>query len=149
MHFTNLNRHWSHTFRVYCSVQSYLFFYGYLKEALKDKMKYLRNFGKPKRPRSDTNDEPVGKKFKKEIKQFPEPSFPVGEDEASSKRHQRMLLMEEKKLNRNKQTVSLLMSRTFTFRRNDITKNPKPVQDILRLYPSLKRFDQVRIKSQC
>lgn len=75
-------------------------------------MKYLRNFGKPrsKQPRSDTIDEPVAKKFKKEIKQFPqiksEPSFPVGEDEASSKRHQRMLIMEEKKINRNKLCLS-------------------------------------------
>ena len=56
-----------------------------------------------------------------------------------------MLLMEEKKINPSTRTISVLMARTFAFRRREILKNPKPLKDILNLFPSLKRLDQVMI----
>ncbi len=114
-------------------------------------MKYLRNAGKLKRSRCDAeecnsrddNEQPQ-KKVRKEYKQFPqmtsEPPIPPGEDEASNNRHQRMLLMEEKKVAPNIRTISLLMTRTVAFRRRDILQEPKPLKDILKVFPSLKRL---------
>lgn len=117
-------------------------------------MKYLRNAGKPKRLRCDTEEdsshdsnEPPRKKVKKEYKQFPqfttEPPIPPGEDECSNSGNQKMLLMEEKKVTPNLRTISVLMARTFAFRRRSILQEPKPLKDILKTFPSLKRIDQV------
>lgn len=93
-------------------------------EALRDKMKYLRNYGNP----STSKNTDVGQTSKKERKpfvQFPhvlsEPSIPEGEDNHSNNRNQKMLLAEEKKVRPNKQAVSVLMERTFAFRRRDIS----------------------------
>lgn len=127
---------------------------GYLRLALQDRMKYLRSAGKaPKRPLGDnggecSNDvEPTPKKPKKEYKQFPqlssEPVIPSGEDESSNSRNHKMILMEEKKTNPNVKTISVLMMRTFAFRRRDILSNPKPLKEIVKAFPSLKRLDQV------
>ena len=41
-----------------------------------------------------------------------------------------MLLMEEKKINPSTRTISVLMARTFAFRRREILKNPKPLKDM-------------------
>ena len=123
---------------------------GYLKEALKDKMKYLRNPGKHKKmarqlPRLD--DQPKTKKSKKDYTQYPkfshEPLVPPEEDESSNLRNQKMILDEEKRSNPNKRMVSVLMDRTFAFRRQDILKTSMPIMEVLKLYPSLKELDHV------
>ena len=120
-------------------------------DALKQKMTYLRNFGKSKRPRAvaDEHAQSASKRIKKEFKQFPqlkhEHPIPCSEDEPSHSRHQKMLQYEEKKTNPSKQTISVLMLRTFPFRRNEIMKTPRPVRDILKLYPSLRMLDEVCI----
>lgn len=114
-------------------------------------MKYLRSQGKPKKKvlRDDESSGalPASKKMKPEFKQFPqifsEPEIPPGEDEVSNARNQKMLMLEEKKLNPNKKTISVLMSRTFAFRRHDIMTTAKPFGELLKLYPSLKRVEQV------
>ena len=115
-------------------------------------MKYLRSSGKPK-PRiinstnTDESSEPVAKKPRKEFKQFPqvfkELSIPPGEDEASNSRNKKVLSLEEKKSHPNKSTISVLMDRTFTFRRQDLMKSVRPVKEILATYPSLKCLEQV------
>lgn len=115
-------------------------------------MKYLRSAGKPK-PRVKNYDipeessKPVAKKPRKEFKQFPQVfmdlTIPPGEDEASNSRNQKMLSLEEKKVHPNKSTISVLMDRTFAFRRQDIMKSVRPVKEILTTFPSLKRLEQV------
>lgn len=111
-------------------------------------MKYLRNSGKEKKKkREDSDTLPAAKKIKKEYTQYPKPSellaIPAGEDETSCNRNRKLLLSEERKLNPCKRTVSVLMDRTFAFRRWDIEKKPCPISDTLKLYPCLKRLDQV------
>ena len=111
-------------------------------------MKYLRSSGKPKKCIRDcAEEEPAPKKERKEFFQYPTvaqvPPIPVGEDEHSNKRNQKMLLSEEKKINPNKQTISILMERTFAFRRKDLTDCAYPIAEILKIYPSLRRIDQV------
>ena len=69
--------------------------------------------------------------------------FYVGEDEFSNQRNQRLLIMEEKKAKPNHKVITSLMLRTFSFRRRDILDNEKPVSEILKMFPSLKRLDQV------
>lgn len=83
-------------------------------------MKYLRNSGKLKKnnPKPDiSNAEPTPKRTNKEFKRYPHistvPSIPAGEDGTSYQRNQKLLLSEEKKLNPNKNTVDVLMERTF------------------------------------
>ena len=115
-------------------------------------MTYLRNFGKPKRVLPDSPDAvPAAKKPKKEFKQYPQTSeiisIPAGEDDTSNSRNQKILLSEERKSNPNKHTLSVLMDRTFAFRRIDIMKKPCHIYDTLKLYPSLKRLDQVQLSS--
>lgn len=111
-------------------------------------MKYLRNYGKLKGvKREEDGDEPKPKKPRTEYKQFPqlfhEVTIPPGEDEASNTRNQKALLLEEKKCRPNKNTVSILMDRTFAFRRQDIMKLVKPVKELLAIFPSVKHFEQV------
>ena len=115
-------------------------------------MKYLRFYGKPKKACSDTSEEdPPPKKAKTEFKQYPQVSkvlsIPPGKDDTSNSRNQKLLISEEKKINPNKHTISVLMDRTFVFRRLDITNNPSPVKEVLKLYPSLGKLYQVCIAS--
>lgn len=124
-----------------------------MKEALQDKLKYLRNAGKPrlKRDRGETSDstEPVAKKIKPEFKQYPqlsaEPPIPPQEDDSSNARNNKLLLSQEMKKTPNQQTISVLMGRTYAFCRCEILRTSIPISGILKLYPSLKRLDQVRI----
>ena len=106
-------------------------------------MKYFRNAGKPKKVKSaleteSISDGPPTKKARVEFKQFPqiqsEPVIPTGEDDSSYLRNHKMLLLEEKKLNPNKKIVSVLMARTFAFRRQEIMKSSKAVPEILKMY---------------
>ena len=132
---------------------------GYLAEALKDKMKYLRN-AKPRTTKkaksepedmSGTDEEPQAKKPRKEFKQFPRspaaPLIPSGEDKASHERHLKVLKLEERKVTPNKKIISDLMRRTYPFRRQEILEQPQPIQQVLEKYPSLKRSEQVRLYS--
>lgn len=109
-------------------------------------MKYLRNSGKTKAV-VKLEEGPLAKKPRKEFKQFPqlfkEVTIPPGEDEASNIRNQKALLSEEKKYRPNKTTVSILMDRTFAFRRQDMMQSVKPVKEILSVYPSLAHLEQV------
>ena len=112
-------------------------------------MKFLRSPSHKSKRESSTDDgEPVAKRQRKQFVQFPafkEPSIPAGEDEHSYKRNQKMLLSQERKLNPDKHTVSVLMQRTFAFRRRDLLKNSYPITEVLKMYPSLMRIDQVHI----
>ena len=121
---------------------------GYLVEALKDKMKYLRN-SKPRIKSENSNEmsEPPAKKIKKEFTQIPHipaaPHIPKGEDEASYLRHLKVLQQEEKKMSPNKQVIADLMTRTFPFRRKEILEEPSSMDQLLKKFPSLKRTEQV------
>lgn len=113
-------------------------------------MKYLRSprQSAAKRASSTSEGEPGAKKVRKQFVQYPairEPVLPVGEDDISYKRNQRLLLSEEKNLNPNRKTVSVLMDRTFPFRRQDLLKNSYPIIEVLKKFPSLRRKDQVHI----
>lgn len=119
-------------------------------------MKYIRN-AQPrgvKREATSANDVPndaQGKKPKQFKPQFPAQSTanriqpPSGEDRASHDRHVKFLQSEEKKISPNAAVCKDLMKRSFNIRREDILNNPKPVSELLKIYPSLKRGDQVKI----
>ena len=69
--------------------------------------------------------------------------MPVGEDEASQLRHEKVLKAEMKKVNPNKQTVKELMRRSFFLIREKVINGLGSVQDILGFYPALKCPDEV------
>lgn len=111
-------------------------------------MKYLRNTKPRKTPIKDGEEAPIA--HKKPKAQLPaaihlpaanEP--PAGEDKASHTRHIKMLQMEERKLSPDKNIVADLMKRSFYYRRIEICEEPQLVQQLLKIYPSLKRCDQV------
>jgi len=113
-------------------------------------MNYLRN-AKPRTTKvkhdnpiaTDSQTPPVKKK-----PHYPSQSMPaaaVGEDKASHSRHVKMLQSEERKVSPDKNVVADLMSRTFYFRRSEILEQPQLVQELLKTYPSMKRYDQVHI----
>lgn len=122
-------------------------------EALRDKMKYLRN-AKPRTSKkvmrdseNESEDEKEAKRPRKEFKQFLKspaaPLVPLGEDRASFSRHLKLLQHEECKVSPDKSVISDLTRRTFPFRRQDIQEQPQPLEELLKTYPSLKRSDQV------
>ena len=71
------------------------------------------------------------------------PTVPPGEDEASFKRHNKILILESKKSRPNIAVVTPLMERTFAFRRADILANPLDVTTMFTKYPFLQNVDQV------
>ena len=114
-------------------------------------MKFLRNSNprsvKIEKTSESESEEPPAKK-RKEFQQFPKspgaPSIPCGEDKASHLRHVKLLQQEERKLVPNKGVVSDLMKRTYPFRRREFLEQPLPITELFKIYPSLKRSDQVR-----
>ena len=93
------------------------------------------------------NDNPEEKPLpvKKHFPNFPEaPAIPPGEDEASWARHIKLLQLEHQNTSPDKHVVATLMSRTFAFRQRDIIEEPKPIAQILKTYPLLKKAEQVR-----
>ena len=121
-----------------------------MTEALRDKMKYLRNSKPRSKKTARKEDQDVltpSKKARKEFEQFPQspaaPDFPDGEDEASMLRHIKLLQLEEKKVSPNKTVVESLMAKTFSFRRQELLNTVSPVNEILQKYPSLRSIGQV------
>ena len=129
----------------------FLFIQGYLISDVRDRMKYLRSSGGSNRgpalkKDSSVDGEPPPEKKRKQFVQSPaasEPLIPEGEDEHSNARNLKMLQSEEKKINPNRQTIRVLMERTFAFRRLDILRQPCSIQEVLKKYPSLRRIEQV------
>ena len=118
---------------------------------MRDKMKNICNV-KPRHKKVLENNSqeekplPVKKQKLKHFPNFPEaPAIPPGEDEASCARHIKLLQLEHQKPSPDKHVVATLMSRTFAFRRREIIEQPKPIPQILKTYPSLKKAEQVRI----
>ena len=118
-------------------------------ESMRDKMKNIRNV-KPRHKKVLENDDPEEKPLpvkKPKLQHFPKypeaPAIPPGEDEASCARHIKLLQLEHQKPSPDKHVVATLMSRTFAFRRREIIEQPKPIPQILKTYPSLKKAEQV------
>ena len=116
-------------------------------ESMKDKMKNIRNV-KPRHKRAMENDGKKASPVKKpKLQHFPKypvaPVIPPGEDEASCARHIKLLQLEHQKPSPNKHIVATLMNRTFPFRRREIIEQPKPITQILKNYPPLKKAEQV------
>ena len=88
---------------------------------------------------------------KKQKHSMPFPRYPVAptilssEDEASCARHAKFLQLEYQKVSPDKHAINSLMDRTYPFRRQEILECPKPIQQILKVYPPLKKIDQVVI----
>ena len=124
---------------------SYIFILkGYLVEAMKDKMKNIRN-AKPRHKKAHENEEisiPTKKqKFNMPFPRYPvTPTIPPSEDEASCVRHTKFLQLEYQKVSTDKHTINTLMDRTYPFRRQEILECPKPIQQILKVYPPLKKL---------
>lgn len=110
-------------------------------------MKYIRNV-KPrqKRPTIDAALAPSSKRPKesncsKKYSLFP--AIPPGEDEASSSRHIKRLQLECQKASPDRHTVATLMSRTYAFRRKKIMEDQSALSQILKVYPPLKKTEEV------
>ena len=76
------------------------------------------------------------------------PAVPIvvdGEDEASYERHVKLLSLEYKKAKPNKHSVTELMKRTFSFRRRRILAGDLSMEMLLKRYPPLKEYSQIRI----
>lgn len=71
------------------------------------------------------------------------PSIPVGEDETSFQRHNKILILESKKAHPTMLVVSELMERTFAFRRKDILDASYDIETIVSKYPFLQNTEQV------
>ena len=114
-------------------------------------MKYLRNV-KPRTSKvkhdnsADNKTSPVKKKPRVHYPSIVPTAHavpPVGEDKASHTRHVKILQLEERKMAPDKNVVADLMIKTFHFRRCEILEEPQPVQELLKMYPSMKRYNQV------
>jgi len=110
-------------------------------------MKYIRNV-KPrhKRPPTDAVPTPPAKRRPKEnyTKKYALfPVIPPGEDEAAYLRHIKKLQLEYQKASPDKHVAAVLMSRTYPFRRKKILEEENAVSEILKLYPPLKKSEEV------
>ena len=109
-------------------------------------MKYIRNV-KPrhKRPPVDVVPAPSAKRpkenFTKKYSLFP--MIPPGEDEAASLRHIKKLQLEYQKTSPDKHVAAVLMRRTYPFRRKKILEEQTALSQILKLYPPLKKSEEV------
>lgn len=117
---------------------------NYLIVSMKTRMAYLRKPDDRKRgnpSKENRKSLPVAKPIMPAI-----PAtilMPIGEDEASQLRHEKVLKTEMKKVNPNKQVVRELMKRSFFLRREKIVGGLGSVQDVLAYYPALKCADEV------
>ena len=66
------------------------------------------------------------------------PAIPIGEDEHSFERHNRVLKSQYSKSHPNQQIVTELMRITFAMRRTDILNCPCDVKTIFEKYPFLQ-----------
>ena len=125
----------------------------FLEVALRDKMKYLRN-AKPRRKATKSSEEaptltkkprPHYPTHQQDVATHHQPAIepPVGENNASHMRHLKMLQLEERKVSPDRNVISDLMKRTFHYRRLEIIEEPKMVQQLIKVHPSLKRCNQV------
>ena len=124
-------------------------------------MKYLRNpkprghgtgaVAKREAPDYDESKGVEGPPTKKQYKgKYPsvEPNPMIimqatGEDKNSHDRHVKLIQLEERKVSPNLNVLADLMMRTFSIRRIGIVDEPQPVNQLLKVYPSLRRYDQV------
>lgn len=134
-------------------------------------MKYLRNVKpRPQGPKRETTDSDAGPPDKKQYKgnyqelerELPkatkgtvksiiatkkvnlDPEIPAGgEDKVSHDRHVKLMQLEERKVSPDVNILADLMKRTFPIRRAEIIDEPQPVNELLKVYPSLRRCDQV------
>jgi len=103
---------------------------------LREVRRFLPSIKKP-RPHYPTHQQDVTTHHQPAIQP------PVGEDNASHMRHIKVLQMEERKVSPDKNVISDLMKRTFHYGRQEIIEEPKMVQQLIKVYPSLKRSNQV------
>ena len=98
--------------------------------------------------KGDAEHEPLTNKPREQFKQYPRttagPLLPPGEDKASCLRHLKVLQREERKVSSDSRIISELMKRTYPYRRQEILEQPQLIQNLLQVYPSLKRSEQVQ-----
>lgn len=107
-------------------------------------MKYIRNV-KPRNKRpSDVESPPTKQQKMQYLPRYPvQPKIPQSEDIASSQRHVKLIQLESKKPSPDKRTIKSLMDLTYPFRRNEILQKGMEIAEILKVYPPLKKIDQV------
>ena len=123
----------------------YVYIKEYLVKILKNKLSYLRAkaYGTV-RQRNDW-ESPRKKKLP-----FFVPKFPVlhlhdgcNKDPRTHERNLMLLQEEEEKLHPNREVVMDIMKKTFYVRRQNILKASTSVSNLLKIYPSLRNYDQV------
>ena len=121
---------------------------GYLEEAMRDKMKNIRNV-KPRIKRPPNAESPPQATKQQKIQYLPrrpiQLKIPPSEDIASCQKHVKMLQLESQKPSPDKRTIKNLMDLTYPLRRQEICKGME-ISAILKVYPPLKKIDQVAIQ---
>lgn len=112
---------------------------GYLVEAMRDKMKNIRNV-KPRNKRSPNAESPPTKQQKTQYlpRRPVQPKIPPSEDIASCQKHVKVLQLESQKPSPDKQTIRNLMDLTYPLRRQEIYEGME-IATILKVYPPLKK----------
>ena len=129
----------------------YITLQEYLVKILKSKLGYLRTKAHGTVKQRNDWDPPRKKKLS-----FFAPRFPMlylhdvcNNDPSTHKRNLVALQEEEEKLHPNEEVVMDLMEKTFFIRRQNILKASIPVTDLLKIYPSLRNYNQVSAIWHC
>ena len=111
-------------------------------------MKNIRNV-KPRSKRAQDEEKSLSAMPAKQqkiqyLQRYPiPPKIVLSEDNASYQRHIKMLQLESQKTSPDKRTIANLMSLTYPFRRQEILEKGMEIANILKIYPPLKKIDQV------
>ena len=127
---------------VYVMCACVCFIKEYIISVLEDKLMYLRNCtsrqaykGPASRKRSSFVFTPRPPELR--------PPADYNDSLATYEMNLRMLQVEERKPNPNRETVMSLMEKTFFIRRQNILKAPTSVSSLLETFPSLRNYIQV------
>jgi len=128
-----------------------MFLQDYIAEALRIRLKYLRNYqGKSKKAKVEGQDHQKPPKIPKIIKPNPPIYLSLDdwhEDDTTRKRSITILQQTCKQKDPSMHIISEFMAKTFKSRRSQVIENPCPVSVLLKDYPGLKYYSQVIFKN--
>ena len=108
-------------------------------------MSYLRSKAHATRKQRNNQKPPRKKKLSIFVPKFPmlHQYDNFNNESSAHERNVRALQEEEEKLHPNEDIVTNLMKNTFFIRRQNILKASISVTNLLRIYPSLRKYNQV------
>ena len=110
---------------------------------MKNKLSYLRTKANTPRRQRNEWEPPRKKRLSVFAPKSPMLHASCNNDPSTHRSNVMLLQEEEEKLNPNREVVMDLMRKTFFIRRQSIVKAPASVTKLLKIYPSLRNYDQV------